>query len=180
MDWTSEPLSQPQLNIILIRVALVMVSLHSNKNPNKGQTPWKHSVCTSVLWMWPGGQFQISSGHHAVCQRYGLLILILNFSGLTGVPRQTLGLRIPKLGDIKFHGMYHFYTLGVTFTKQPSVHRWSLAMICTCKLTAVNPFHGYCLGRESSPGISQTAGFPSGVWICPAASGYCVWMAAVS
>ena len=31
MDSTSEPVSQPQLNVVLIRVALVMVSLHSNK-----------------------------------------------------------------------------------------------------------------------------------------------------
>ena len=29
MDWTSEPVSQPQLNVVLIRVVLVMVSLHS-------------------------------------------------------------------------------------------------------------------------------------------------------
>jgi hypothetical protein len=32
MDSTSEPVSQPQLNVVLIRVALVMVSLHSNGN----------------------------------------------------------------------------------------------------------------------------------------------------
>jgi hypothetical protein len=31
MDWTSEPVSQPQLNVVLIRVALVMVSVHSSK-----------------------------------------------------------------------------------------------------------------------------------------------------
>jgi hypothetical protein len=30
MDWTSEPVSQPQLNV-LIRIALVMVSAHSSK-----------------------------------------------------------------------------------------------------------------------------------------------------
>ena len=28
---TSEPVSQPQLNVVLIRVALVMVSVHSSK-----------------------------------------------------------------------------------------------------------------------------------------------------
>jgi hypothetical protein len=31
MDGTSEPISQPQLNVILLRVALIMVSLHSSK-----------------------------------------------------------------------------------------------------------------------------------------------------
>jgi hypothetical protein len=31
MDWTSEPVSQPQLNVVLIRVTLVIVSLHSSK-----------------------------------------------------------------------------------------------------------------------------------------------------
>jgi hypothetical protein len=31
MDWTSEPASQGQLNVVLIRVALVMVSVHSYK-----------------------------------------------------------------------------------------------------------------------------------------------------
>ena len=33
MDWTSEPVSQPQLNVVLIRLALVMVSVHSTKTP---------------------------------------------------------------------------------------------------------------------------------------------------
>jgi hypothetical protein len=31
MDCTSEPVSQPQLDVVLIRVALVMVSVHSSK-----------------------------------------------------------------------------------------------------------------------------------------------------
>jgi hypothetical protein len=31
MDWTSEPVSQSQLNVVLIRVPLVMVSVHSSK-----------------------------------------------------------------------------------------------------------------------------------------------------
>ena len=31
LDGTSEPVSQPQLNAVLTRVALVMVSLHSSK-----------------------------------------------------------------------------------------------------------------------------------------------------
>ena len=31
MVWTSEPVGQPQLNVVLIRVALVMVSFHSSK-----------------------------------------------------------------------------------------------------------------------------------------------------
>jgi hypothetical protein len=34
MDWTSEPISQPQLHIVFIRVALVMVSFHSSINTN--------------------------------------------------------------------------------------------------------------------------------------------------
>ena len=33
MDWISEPVNQPQWNVILTRVALVRVSLHSNGNP---------------------------------------------------------------------------------------------------------------------------------------------------
>ena len=35
MDSTSEPLSQPQLNVIIIRMALVMVCNHSSKTRNK-------------------------------------------------------------------------------------------------------------------------------------------------
>jgi hypothetical protein len=35
MDWNSEPVNQPQLNVVLIRVALVMVSLHSSKTLTK-------------------------------------------------------------------------------------------------------------------------------------------------
>jgi hypothetical protein len=35
MDRTSEPVSQPQLNIVLIRVVLVMVSVHSSKTVTK-------------------------------------------------------------------------------------------------------------------------------------------------
>jgi hypothetical protein len=34
MEWTYETLIQPQLSVVLIRVALGMVSLHSNGNPN--------------------------------------------------------------------------------------------------------------------------------------------------
>ena len=37
LGWTSDPVNHPQLNVVLIRVALVMVSLHSNGNP-KTQT----------------------------------------------------------------------------------------------------------------------------------------------
>jgi len=33
MDWTSETVGQPQLNVLFIRVALVMVPLHNNGNP---------------------------------------------------------------------------------------------------------------------------------------------------
>jgi hypothetical protein len=35
MDLTSEPVSQPQLNVVFIRLALVMVSVHSNKTLTK-------------------------------------------------------------------------------------------------------------------------------------------------
>lgn len=35
MDWTSETVSQPQLNVVLIRVALVKVCLHSNRTLTK-------------------------------------------------------------------------------------------------------------------------------------------------
>jgi hypothetical protein len=35
MDWTSKTVNQPQLNVFFIRVALVMVSLHSNKTQTK-------------------------------------------------------------------------------------------------------------------------------------------------
>ena len=39
LDWTSEPVNQPQLNVVLIRVASVVVSVHSSKNLTK-------SLCT--------------------------------------------------------------------------------------------------------------------------------------
>jgi hypothetical protein len=35
MDLTSEPVSQPQLNVVFIRLALVMVSVHSSKTLTK-------------------------------------------------------------------------------------------------------------------------------------------------
>jgi hypothetical protein len=35
LDGTSEPVSQPQLNVVFIRFALVMVSVHSNKTLTK-------------------------------------------------------------------------------------------------------------------------------------------------
>jgi len=35
MDWTSEPVSQPQSNVVLIRLALVMASAHSSKTLTK-------------------------------------------------------------------------------------------------------------------------------------------------
>jgi hypothetical protein len=31
MERTSEPVSQPQLNVVLLRVAMIMASLHSNE-----------------------------------------------------------------------------------------------------------------------------------------------------
>ena len=35
MYWTSEPVSQPQLNIVLYKIALVLVSRLINGNPNE-------------------------------------------------------------------------------------------------------------------------------------------------
>ena len=35
MGWTSEPVSQPQLNVVLIGVVLVMVSVHNSKTLTK-------------------------------------------------------------------------------------------------------------------------------------------------
>jgi hypothetical protein len=32
--WTYEPVSQSQLNVVLMRVALVMVSFYNNEKPN--------------------------------------------------------------------------------------------------------------------------------------------------
>ena len=40
MDWTSEPVSQSQLNVLHIRVALLMVSVQSSKTLTK--TRWKN------------------------------------------------------------------------------------------------------------------------------------------
>jgi hypothetical protein len=47
MDGTSKPVSQPQLNIVLIRVAFVMVSVHSSKTLTKTKRmhPYKHVSC---------------------------------------------------------------------------------------------------------------------------------------
>ena len=33
IDWTSEPVIYPQLNVVLYKISLVMVSLHKNENP---------------------------------------------------------------------------------------------------------------------------------------------------
>jgi hypothetical protein len=35
MDWISEPVAQPELNVVLKRVALVIVFIHINKTPTK-------------------------------------------------------------------------------------------------------------------------------------------------
>jgi hypothetical protein len=35
MDWTSEPVSQPQLNVVIYKTDLVMVSVHSSKTLTK-------------------------------------------------------------------------------------------------------------------------------------------------
>jgi hypothetical protein len=46
MDWTSEAVNQPQLNVVLIRVALVMVSVHNSETLTKG--PSLHVAQSSV------------------------------------------------------------------------------------------------------------------------------------
>jgi hypothetical protein len=55
-NGTSEPVSQPQLNVVLIkRVALVMVSVHSSKTPRQHLTLLKHfsiSVPKSILFIY--------------------------------------------------------------------------------------------------------------------------------
>jgi hypothetical protein len=43
----SEPVSQPQLNVVLIRVTLVTVSLHSSGNLAKAPSKWCESLCTA-------------------------------------------------------------------------------------------------------------------------------------
>jgi len=45
MDWTSEPVSQPQLNVVLMRVALVMLSVHSSK------TLRQHTTSGFLMWI---------------------------------------------------------------------------------------------------------------------------------
>jgi hypothetical protein len=40
MDKTSEPVNQPQITVVLIRFALVMVSVHSSKTLSKANMLW--------------------------------------------------------------------------------------------------------------------------------------------
>ena len=49
MDRTSESVSQPQLNVILIRVALVMVSVHSIKTLTKTEAYCNYKGCVYLL-----------------------------------------------------------------------------------------------------------------------------------
>jgi hypothetical protein len=49
MDWTSEPVSQPQLNVILIRLALVMVSVHRSKTLTKTRSHWNLFVFVFIF-----------------------------------------------------------------------------------------------------------------------------------
>jgi hypothetical protein len=49
MDWTSKPVCQPQLNIVIIRVVLVMESVHSSKTLRQG--PSIYIPCKKVLKM---------------------------------------------------------------------------------------------------------------------------------
>jgi hypothetical protein len=49
MDWTSEPVSQPQLNVVSIRLALVMVSVHSSKTLTMAGA-MAHQLKTILQW----------------------------------------------------------------------------------------------------------------------------------
>jgi hypothetical protein len=42
MNWNSEPISRPQLNVVFVRVALVIVSVHSSKT-------LRHRLCFLTL-----------------------------------------------------------------------------------------------------------------------------------
>jgi hypothetical protein len=44
LDWTSEPVSQPQLNVVLIRLALFMVSAHGSKTLIKTTSSKKNNT----------------------------------------------------------------------------------------------------------------------------------------
>jgi hypothetical protein len=48
MNLTSQPVSQPQLNVVLIRVALVMVSVHSSKTLTKTPSTRLSSWCQAT------------------------------------------------------------------------------------------------------------------------------------
>ena len=65
MDWTSDPVSQPQLNVVLIKLTLVMVSVHSSKTltmtPHFAWFPLRilRSGYTLSLWGWVNNPFKI-------------------------------------------------------------------------------------------------------------------------
>jgi hypothetical protein len=46
MDWNSGPVSQPQLNVVLITAALVMVFVHSSKTLGKTNTKYNALLVT--------------------------------------------------------------------------------------------------------------------------------------
>jgi hypothetical protein len=50
MNWTSEPLRQTHLNVVLIKVASVMVSVHSSKTLTK--TGSNHRIHSGVPEQW--------------------------------------------------------------------------------------------------------------------------------
>jgi hypothetical protein len=59
----SETVNQPQLNVVLVRVALIMVSLHSNGNPktiNATRTVGDSGVLWTVLTMCFGEDYEMT------------------------------------------------------------------------------------------------------------------------
>jgi len=71
MDCTFEPVSQPQLGVILVRVVLVMVSVHSNETLSKTHVHLENKAAVThtilVIRLADKGivLMQLSEGHHS-------------------------------------------------------------------------------------------------------------------
>jgi hypothetical protein len=55
MDETSETISQPQLNVLCIRVVLVMASLHNDKTLTKREVGTRDIAVTDLAMLLFGG-----------------------------------------------------------------------------------------------------------------------------